>query len=142
MDVAGVVGVGLPPVEGWVAKVGVVVERDGGVDDVSDGFEGAVLEVEHAVDAGGKGRGEAHFAVGAEAAHGVDDDGVVGRVEVLAYGAPVPPFVVGDGVGPVEVFEYFDGEAEGDGVLEAVLHAVECGEFEEVGVLGSDVVVG
>ena len=142
VDVAGVVGVGLPPVESGVAEVWVIVERDGGVDDVADGFEGAVFEVEHAIDAGGEGRGEAHFAVCTEAAHGVDDDGVVDSVEVFAYGAPVPALVVGDGVGPVEVFENFDGEAEGDGVLKAVLHAVEGGEFKEVGVLGGDVVVG
>ena len=54
----------------------------------------------------------------------------------------MPAFVVAGRVGPVEVFEYFDGKAQGDGVVDAVLHAGEGSQFEEVGVLGGDVVVG
>ena len=142
VDVAGVVGVGLPPAESGVAEVGVIVEGDGGVDDVTDGFDGAVFEVEHAVDAGGEGGVEADFAVGTEATNGVDDEGVGDGVVGFAYGVPVPALGEVGGVGPVEVFENFEGEAEGYGVLDAVLHAAEGGEFEEVGVLGVDVVVG
>ena len=60
----------------------------------------------------------------------------------FADGGPVPAFVVAGRVGPVEVFEYFDGKAQGNGVVDAVLHAGEGSQFEEVGVLGGDVVVG
>lgn len=142
VDVAGVVGVGLPPAEGGVAEVGVVVEGDGGVDNVADGFDGTVFEIEHAVDAGGEGGVEADFAVGPETADGVDSKGVGDGVESFAYGCPVPPFAEVGGVGPIEEFEHFEGETEWHGVLYAVLHAVEGGEFEEVGVLCGYVVVG
>ena len=142
VDIAGVVGVGLPPAKRGIAEVGLEVEGYGGVDDMTDGFDGAEFEVEHAVDASGEGGGEADVAVGAEAADGVDGDGVGDSVEGFAYGGPVPTFSEVGGIGPVEVFEYFDGEGEGYGVADAVLHAVEGGEFEEVGVLRGDVVVG
>ena len=142
MDVASIVGVGLPPAEGGFAKVGMVAEGDGGVDNVADGFDRAEAEVEHAVDAGGEGGVEADLAVATETADGVDGDGVGGGVERFADGGPVPAFVVGGGVCPVELFEHFEGEGERNGVLDAVLHALEGLELEEVGVLGVDVVVG
>lgn len=125
-----------------MAKVGVVVEGDGGVDDVADGFDGAELKVEHAVDAGGESGVETDFAVAAEPPHGVDGQGVGLSVVVFADGGPVPAFAVIGGVGPVEVFEYFEGKCEGYRVLYAVLHALQGLEFEEVGVLSVDVVVG
>jgi len=142
VDIACVVGVGLPPAEFGVAEVGAVVEGDGGIDDVADGFDGAEFEVEHAVDSGGEGGVERDVAVGTESADGIDGGFVVVGVVGFADGGPVPAFVVAGRVGPVEVFEYFDGEAQGDGVVDAVLHAGEGGQFEEVGVLGGDVVVG
>ena len=142
MDIAGIVGVGLPPAQTGVAKVGTVVERHGGVDDMTDGTDRAIFEVEHAIDARGERRGEAHVAVGTETTDGVDYGRIGKSVERLADGAPMPTLVVADGVGPVEVFENLLGETEWDDMLDAVLHLVERGELEEVGVLRGDVVVG
>ena len=142
VDIAGIIGVGLPPPEVGVAEVGAEIERYGGVEDVSQGFDRAVFEVEHAVDAGGEGGGDAEITVGSETSDGVNGEGAAEGVERFADGGPMPAFVVADGVGPIKVFKHFEGAAEGYGVLYAVLHTVESGLLEEVGVLSGDVVVG
>ena len=124
VHVARVVGILLPVAELVAAEVGAVGEAQRGVDDVAQSLQGAVLELEHAVDARGERRGEAEVAVGAEAAYGVGVEGVGGVVEGVLYGAPVPALMVGERVGPVEELEHLDAAADGYGVLHAVLHAV------------------
>ena len=142
VDVACGVGVLLPPAEALAAEVGVVGEGEGGVDDVADGLQRAALELEHAVDTGGERRRDVEVAVGTEALDSVGGDQARGVVVALLNGAPVPPLVEGHAVGPVEEVEDLEGGGEGDGVGDAVLHAVEGGVGEEVGVLGGDVVLG
>ena len=109
---------------------------------MTDGLDGTELEIEHAVDAGGEGGRKADVAIGTEATHGVDHHGTCFFIPILADGGPVPALVVGGRVGPVEELEHLDGEAERDGVLDAVLHLVEGGELKEVGILGADIILG
>ena len=135
------VGVLFPVAEPAVAEVGMVGERHRGVDDVADGLQEGYLEVELAVDARRQGGGVVEVAVGGKVADGVDGHVVGDAVVVLLDGRPVPALVVGDGVGPVEVFQHFDGAGDGYGVLDAVLHLVACGCGEEGGVAGGDVVL-
>ena len=52
----------------------------------------------------------------------------------------MPAFVVGERVGPVEVFKHFDGTGDGDAVAYAVLEVVEYGFLQDVGILCVDVV--
>lgn len=142
VDIAGVVGVGLPVAQPLAAEIRVVVKRHGGVDDMAQRLDGTSLEVEDAVDAGGEGGGEAGLAVGAESAQGVDSHCVGDAVVAFPDGGPVPPLVVVDRVGPAEILEHLDAAAEGDGMLHAIPHAVERLLFEKVGILCRDVVVG
>ena len=142
VDVAGVVGIGTPIAETLAAEIGTEVERDRGVDYVAQGTERTVTEVEHAVDAGREGGAKADIAVGTECPDGVDSGDGGSGIVAFADSRPVPALIVGERVGPVEIFEKLDGTAEGNGVLDAVLHAVEGALSEEVGILCGDVVVG
>ena len=54
----------------------------------------------------------------------------------------MPPFIVGEAVGPVEKAQQLDSAGERYGVMDAVLHGIKGGPLEEQRVNSGDVVLG
>ena len=100
------------------------------------------LELEHAVDARRERRAEAELAVALEPPYGVGGQGAGGGVVGAVDGAPVPPLLVLQRVGPVEEAQHLHRAREGYRVLHAVLHQVQRLPREDFTVGRGDVVLG
>ena len=101
-------------------KVGCIVERERGVEYVSECFDCSFLKTKHSIEACVEAAGEVCRPVGNKAVNSVLIDHIGLGVVGLAYRIGVPTFGIVYGVGPIYVFEDFDIACYGNGVHNSV----------------------
>ena len=83
-----------------------IAERNRRVNDMPQGFQRSMTELEHTVDTCAERTGNRELPVGSETADGVDGEASGLRVIVLVNCAPMPSFRVTDGISPVKKPEH------------------------------------